>query len=98
MAIIKNDDYIQIDVTYVTGFKFSIPARGYNLKSWITFHNSLSPYLSEHIHKVITKEKYDKLFYGDEPFSENGDKRRQKKIKQKKNEKITPTKINKNIK
>lgn len=67
MSLVKRYDYIQIDVTYITGFKFSIPARGYNLKSWIEFQESLSS-VKKHTYKIITKEEYDKLFYGEEIF------------------------------
>jgi len=60
---VPRDNYYQIDVVWKNNFKHSIPARGYNLGSWIQFHDSIE-YIKKHSYKEITKAKYEKMVYG----------------------------------
>jgi hypothetical protein len=60
---VPRDNYYQIDVVWEDNFKHSIPARGYNLGSWIQFHDSIE-YIKKHSYKEITKAKYEKMVYG----------------------------------
>lgn len=62
MTIVKNG-YYQISVVMRDGFKFKIPARGYNLKSLMEFEASLD-YVSDYKYKEITLKEYEKLIYG----------------------------------
>jgi hypothetical protein len=39
---VKHDACFLLTIELYDGFKFKIPARGYNLKSWIEFEKSLS--------------------------------------------------------
>ena len=56
--------YYQISVKMSTGFKFKVPARGYNLKSLLDFEKTLN-YVSEYSYKAISQKEHDKLIYGD---------------------------------
>lgn len=59
---INRDDYFVIYVTMPTGFECKVPARGYNLKSWLAFEDNLkNTYYYEH----TTKEVYEHLVFGD---------------------------------
>jgi hypothetical protein len=62
MTILKNG-YYQISVVMYDGFKFKIPARGYNLKSLMEFEATLDS-VSEYKYKEITLKEYEKLIYG----------------------------------
>jgi hypothetical protein len=58
----NRDDYFVIYVTMPTGFECKVPARGYNLKSWLAFEDNLkNTYYYEH----TTKEVYEHLVFGD---------------------------------
>ena len=59
---VKRDDYLVIYTTMASGFECKIPARGYNLKSWLAFEDKLgSTYYYEH----TTKQVYEHLVFGD---------------------------------
>ena len=59
---INRDDYFVIYVTMPTGFECKVPARGYNLKSWLAFETKLNnTYYYEH----TTEEVYRHLVFGD---------------------------------
>ena len=45
------------------GFRFKIPARGFNLKSLVEFEKSLDS-VTEHSFKEITKIEFEKMIYG----------------------------------
>ena len=60
---ISRDGYYQISVILEDGFKFKVPARGYNLKSLLEFEQSLDS-VKEHSFKEITKKDYEKMTVG----------------------------------
>jgi hypothetical protein len=60
---ILKDGYYQISVKLEDGFRFKIPARGYNLKSLLDFEKSLDS-VTEHSFKEISSKEYDKMIYG----------------------------------
>ena len=60
---ISRDGYYQISVLLEDGFKFKVPARGYNLKSLLEFEQSLDS-VKEHSFKEITKKDYEKMTVG----------------------------------
>jgi hypothetical protein len=60
--ILKNS-YYQISVEMHDGFKFKVPARGFNLKSLLEFEKSLD-YVTKYSYKEITLREYEKLIYG----------------------------------
>jgi hypothetical protein len=78
---VKRDDYLVIYVTTPTGFECKVPARGYNLKSWLAFEDNLkNTYYYEH----TTKEVYEHLVFGDPTGiidTEDDDERRTSKGK-----------------
>lgn len=60
---ISRDGYYQISVILADGFKFKVPARGYNLHSLLEFEKSLEM-VKEHSYKEITKKDYEKMTVG----------------------------------
>lgn len=59
---VKRDDYFVLHVTMPSGFEFKIPARGYNLKSWLTFEERLeSTVIVEQTNAAV----YEHLIIGD---------------------------------
>lgn len=65
-----------IVVTTSTGKKFRIPARGYNLRSWLNFEESLK---SKHSYFEVPPEEY--IGYWDVDLEEETKKVRKKKSK-----------------
>ena len=59
---VNRDDYYVLHVTMETGFEFKIPARGWNLKSWLAFEEKLR---SEVVYEKTSQAVYDHLIYGD---------------------------------
>jgi hypothetical protein len=57
---VQRDAYYQISVKLVDGFRFKVPARGFNLKSLLDFEKSLDS-VAEHSYKEITEKEYDKM-------------------------------------
>lgn len=55
---IGTDDYFLITSTWLGGKKSSWPCRGYNLKSWLRFEESLT-YVIQTTYERSTKEVYD---------------------------------------
>jgi hypothetical protein len=62
---INKDGYYQINVKLEDGFRFKIPARGFNLKSLVEFEKSLDS-VTEHSFKEITKKEFEKMTIGTE--------------------------------
>jgi hypothetical protein len=60
---ISRDGYYQISVVLADGFKFKVPARGYNLHSLLEFEKSLEM-VEDHSFKEITKKDYEKMTVG----------------------------------
>ena len=59
---INRDAYYVIHTKMPSGFEFKIPARGYNLKSWLDFESKLE---CECYYEQTSKAVYDHLVYGD---------------------------------
>lgn len=59
----NRNDYFEISVEMQDGFKFKVPARGYNLKSLLEFEQSLGC-VKKYSHKQIDQAKYEKMIYG----------------------------------
>ena len=57
---VKVEDCFVLSVEHFDGFKFKIPARGYNLKSWLEFENKMSITKKVTV-KSITFSEYRKL-------------------------------------
>lgn len=62
---IEYDGYYLISATSKNGHKSTIPARGYNLKSWLNFEKSLG---SEAVHKQVTEKEYMKYHWSGTPY------------------------------
>jgi hypothetical protein len=59
---INRDAYYVIHVTMPSGFEFKIPARGYNLKSWLNFEAKLE---AECYFEETSRTVYEHLVMGD---------------------------------
>lgn len=59
---VNRDAYFRIDVE-MGDFKHSIPARGYNLKSWLDFHKSLGHHVTKVSYKETSQKEYDKMMW-----------------------------------
>ncbi len=60
---VNRDDYYEISVEMQDGFKFKVPARGYNLNSLMEFEQSLGC-VKKHTFKQIDQARYEKMIYG----------------------------------
>ena len=60
---VNRDAFFAIHVTMASGFTFIIPARGYNLKSWLTFEDRLGG--SSYNYEETTERVYMHLIAGD---------------------------------
>ena len=69
--------YYFIDVTWKTGFKHTIPCRGYRLKSQFAALQGLF-WVSEFLHYEVTKEQYYELMWGVEASDPEPKKRKPK--------------------
>lgn len=58
----QRDAYFVLHVTMQSGFEFKIPARGFNLKSWLAFEERMQ---TEVIVEQTTQAVYEHLIYGD---------------------------------
>ena len=59
---IERDAYYVIHSTMPSGFECKIPARGYNLKSWLAFEDNLR---ATYYYEQTTKAVYEHLVFGD---------------------------------
>lgn len=60
---VNRNDYYEISVEMQDGFKFKVPARGYNLNSLMEFEQSLGC-VKKHTFKQIDQARYEKMIYG----------------------------------
>ena len=89
MTTVERDAYFVIHTTMRSGFECKIPARGYNLKSWLAFEDKLG---STYYYEQTTKEVYEHLVFGDPNAildTEDDDERR---VSKRETQQKTPTK------
>lgn len=60
---VKSDAFFLITVKWKGGFKHKVACRGYNLKSWMDFEDSLE-YVDSYNYVETTEEVYNKLVFG----------------------------------
>lgn len=53
---VNRDAFFIMTIEHIGGFKHKVPARGYNLKSWLDFEKSLSITKKVTIKEVTLKE------------------------------------------
>ena len=75
---IKREDYIFIDVTWKSGFKHTVPCRGFNLQSHIKFNESIF-WIEKFTWRVVTEKEYNAKVWA--PLEENDDGTRTRKTK-----------------
>lgn len=59
----KHDDYIFIDVTWKSGFKHTVPCRGYRFKSETKFIESLF-WIEKYTWREVTQKDYEDKVWG----------------------------------
>jgi hypothetical protein len=64
---IDYDGYYFIDAVAKDGYKMTIPARGYNLKSWINFEKSLG---STAEYRAVDEKTWMKTHWTQTPYEE----------------------------
>ena len=75
---IKREDYIFIDVEWKSGFKHTVPCRGYNLQSHIKFTESIF-WIKGFKWRVVSEKEYIKKLWA--PLEENEHERGNRKSK-----------------
>lgn len=65
---IEYDGYYLIDVVARNGFCLTIPARGYNLKSWLNFEKSLGSTVE---YRAVSDQEWMKLHWTQTPYEED---------------------------
>jgi hypothetical protein len=65
---IEYDGYYLIDVVARNGFCLTIPARGYNLKSWLNFEKSLGSTVE---HRAVDQQEWTRLHWTQTPYEED---------------------------
>jgi hypothetical protein len=63
VTVATRDGYYFIDVTWKSGFKHTIPCRGYNLKSEIAFNDSLF-WVESFNYYEVTEQQYEEKLWG----------------------------------
>jgi hypothetical protein len=67
-APVEYDGYYLIDTVSRSGHRSTIPARGYNLRSWLNFEHSLN---STTEYRAVTEKEYMKYFWSGTPYVED---------------------------
>ena len=62
------DGYYLIDVVARNGFCLTIPARGYNLKSWLNFERGLGSTVE---YRAVSDQEWMKLHWTQTPYEED---------------------------
>ena len=75
---IKKDDYIFIDIKWKSGFKHTVPCRGFNLQSHIKFNESIF-WIEKFTWRVVTEKEYNAKLWA--PLKENENERGKRKSK-----------------
>jgi GMP synthase PP-ATPase subunit len=64
---VKYDGYYFVDVVAKNGHKLTIPARGYNLRSWINFEKSLGSIVE---YRVVSEKEWMTTHWTQIPWTE----------------------------
>jgi hypothetical protein len=64
---VEYDGYYFVDVVAKNGHKLTIPARGYNLRSWVNFEKSLG---STAEYRAVSEKEWMKTHWTQTPYDE----------------------------
>ena len=64
---VEYDGYYFVDAVAKDGYKMTIPARGYNLRSWINFEKSLGCTVE---YRVVSEKVWMKTHWTQTPYEE----------------------------
>ena len=78
---IEYDGYYFVDVVTRDGFRLTIPARGYNLRSWINFEQNLGAQVE---YRAVSEKIWMKTHWTQTPYEEKPAKKAVKKAPAKK--------------
>jgi hypothetical protein len=65
---VEYDGYYLIDVVARNGFCLTIPARGYDLKSWLNFERGLGSTVE---YRAVSEQEWTRLHWTQIPYEEN---------------------------
>jgi hypothetical protein len=65
---VEYDGYYLIDVVARNGFQVTIPARGYDLKSWLNFERNLGSTVE---YRAVDQQEWMKLHWTQTPYEED---------------------------
>jgi hypothetical protein len=77
---VEYDGYYFVDVVSRDGFRLTIPARGYNLRSWINFEKSMG---SQVEYRAVSEKVWMKTHWTQTPYEEEPVKKAVKKAAKK---------------
>ena len=86
---VEYDGYYFVDVVAKSGHKMTIPARGYNLKSWLNFEKSLGSICE---YRLVTEKEWMKTHWTQTPYVEEPSVKKSAKKAVKKVAKKAPAK------
>ena len=64
---VEYDGYYFVDVVTRDGFRLTIPARGYNLRSWVNFEQKMGAQVE---YRAVTEKVWMKTHWTQTPYSE----------------------------
>lgn len=78
---VEYDGYYFVDVVTRDGFRLTIPARGYNLRSWLNFEQKMGAQVE---YRAVTERVWMKTHWTQTPYEEKPQKKAVKKSPAKK--------------
>jgi hypothetical protein len=98
---VEYDGYYLIDVVARNGFCLTIPARGYDLKSWLNFERGLGSTVE---YRAVSEQEWTRLHWTQIPYEEDSPgfailaRKAAKKVSEKVVKKATKTAVKKAVK
>jgi hypothetical protein len=65
--LVEYDGYYFVDVVTRDGFRLTIPARGYNLRSWVNFEQKMGARVE---YRAVTEKVWMKTHWTQTPYEE----------------------------
>jgi hypothetical protein len=75
---VEYDGYYFVDVVAKNGHKLTIPARGYNLRSWINFEKSLGSTVE---YRAVDEKTWMKTHWTQTPYEDEAPKTKKAPVK-----------------
>jgi hypothetical protein len=75
---VEYDGYYFVDVVAKNGHKLTIPARGYNLRSWVNFEKSLGSTVE---YRAVSEKEWMKTHWTQTPYEDETPKTKKAPVK-----------------